>query len=72
MPRGGIGYVNFDVFDSEQNMNLILGLSKSNYSAKTSVAGRPVAIWIPASRDGGELAPLKQFGFTVSPQRSTR
>lgn len=70
VPRSGVGYVNFDIFGSEADMNQILGLSRSNYSAKTTFDGHPMAIWIPASRDGSELAPLKQFGFNVSRQPS--
>ena len=71
VPRSGVGYVNFDEFDSEADMNTILGPSSSNYSAKTTLHGNPLAIWIPASRDGSELAPLKQFGFVVTQQQST-
>lgn len=68
-PRIGPTYINFDQFDSEYDMNTALSYAVMNYSAKTTVGGHPFAIWVPASRDGGELAPLEQFGFVVGRQQ---
>jgi hypothetical protein len=50
-------------------MDTALSYAVMNYSAKTTVGGHPFAIWVPASTDGRELAPLEQFGFVVTAQR---
>lgn len=70
-PRIGTTYINFDQFESEYDMNTMLSYSDTNYSAKTTVGGHPFVIWVPASADGRELAPLERFGFTVHPQQSS-
>lgn len=69
-PRIGTTYINFDQFETEYDMNTMLSYSDTNYSAKTTVGGHPFAIWIPASNDGSELAPLEEFGFVVRGQQA--
>ncbi|WP_165609493.1 LpqN/LpqT family lipoprotein [Mycolicibacterium fortuitum] len=69
-PRIGTTYINFDQFETEYDMNTMLSYSDTNYSAKTTVGGHPFAIWVPASNDGSELAPLEKFGFVVRGQQA--
>ncbi len=57
-------YINFDQFEDEDTMDMVLGVSGNISSAKTTLGGYPFVIW---SIEGGEvLAPLKKFGFSVT------
>lgn len=67
-PRTGSYYINFDQFTSEYDMDSALSYtSTTGYSAITTLSGHPFAIWMPASLDGAELAPLERFGFVITP-----